>query len=371
MPTSPSCAQPRAAREELFVAPDVDAPVRVPLPDAALARIVLVRAAVVRAAVVRAAVVRAAVVRAVALAAGAVPAVLLEALPAGLLAGLLAVLPAGLLAGVLVALPAGLPAGLLAVLLTGLPAGAFVPGALPAEVLDADADAPAFCCLVPEAGAAVTVLGEAGAFADADLGAGTRPALFVSAEPADLLFEDRPEVAAVAAAVFVVEAAALVRARRGAGTVAVGVGATGRATAATSLGNSLAPLTMSLNPCPALNRGTELACTRTLSPVRGLRAARAGRSARSKTPKPLMATFSPAATARVTAATTDSRACVAVLRLPSKQTASSSIRRALFTGTPSRHAEPTLDLNGTVGRDGGTDNDRHPEKGCVARISVL
>ena len=246
MDASPSCAQPRAAREELFVAPDLDAPVRVPLPEAALVRIVPVLAAVVRAAVVRAA----------ALAVGALPAgvpeallavllaVLLEALPVGLLTGPLTALPAGLLAGVLVALPAGLPAGFLAALLTGLAAGVFVPGALPAEVLDADADAPAFG-LVAEAGTAV--LREAGAFDgadDADLAAGTRPALFVPAEPADLLvlFVGRPEVAAVAAAVLVVEAAALVRARRGAGTVAVGVLAACRSMPATSFFNSLVPL---------------------------------------------------------------------------------------------------------------------------------
>jgi hypothetical protein len=59
-----------------------------------------------------------------------------------------------------------------------------------------------------------------------------------------------------------------------------------------------APLTTPLNCEPGRNFGTDVFFTLTASPVRGLRPVRAARSTFSNTPKPVMATFSPWATAR-------------------------------------------------------------------------
>ena len=95
----------------------------------------------------------------------------------------------------------------------------------------------------------------------------------------------------------------------------------------------LAPLTMSLNPCPGRNFGTEVFASRTGAPVAGLRAVRAFRSTFSKTPKPVMPTFSPFATARVMASTTASTAALAVLRSPSFSV-TTSIKSDLFTTGP-------------------------------------
>jgi putative acetyltransferase len=61
--------------------------------------------------------------------------------------------------------------------------------------------------------------------------------------------------------------------------------------------NSRAPLAISRNSVPGRNAGTRDAGTLTEAPVAGLRAVRAARSRRSKTPKPVMATFSPRAIA--------------------------------------------------------------------------
>src|SRR5215469_17923589 len=59
----------------------------------------------------------------------------------------------------------------------------------------------------------------------------------------------------------------------------------------------LAELTRALKSAPGRNFGTEDAATWIGSPVAGLRAVRAGRSLFSKTPKPVIATLSPLATA--------------------------------------------------------------------------
>ena len=56
-------------------------------------------------------------------------------------------------------------------------------------------------------------------------------------------------------------------------------------------------LTRALKSAPARNFGTEVAGTLMVAPVAGLRAVRAGRSLFSKTPKPVMDTLSPSATA--------------------------------------------------------------------------
>jgi hypothetical protein len=81
-----------------------------------------------------------------------------------------------------------------------------------------------------------------------------------------------------------------------------------------SLGAEARPLTTSLKPCPARNRGTLVAFTLTGAPLRGLRAVRALRSCRSKVPKPTSETRSPYLTAT----------CVCWIRLPS--TLSTSVR---------------------------------------------
>ncbi len=90
-----------------------------------------------------------------------------------------------------------------------------------------------------------------------------------------------------------------------------------RATETAALGSFLAPLTTSLKPWPALNFGTVVFLIFTAAPVRGLRPTRAGRATFSKTPKPVMATRSPDATARVMVSTTASTASVAAFLLPS------------------------------------------------------
>jgi hypothetical protein len=90
-----------------------------------------------------------------------------------------------------------------------------------------------------------------------------------------------------------------------------------RAAEAAAFGSFLAPLTTSLKLWPGLNFGTDVFLIFTVSPVRGLRPVRAGRATFSKTPKPVMATRSPAATERVMVSTTASTASVAAFLLPS------------------------------------------------------
>ena len=76
---------------------------------------------------------------------------------------------------------------------------------------------------------------------------------------------------------------------------------------------------------PGLKFGTDFFLDFIRSPVEGLRTQRASRTLFSKEPKPVMATFSPFATSRVMVSSTDSSACAAALRLPSKRAARASI----------------------------------------------
>jgi hypothetical protein len=89
------------------------------------------------------------------------------------------------------------------------------------------------------------------------------------------------------------------------------------ATETAAFGSFLAPLTTSLKPWPGRNFGTVVFLIFTAAPVRGLRPVRAGRATFSKAPKPVIATFSPDATARVMVSTTASTASVAAFLLPS------------------------------------------------------
>jgi hypothetical protein len=98
------------------------------------------------------------------------------------------------------------------------------------------------------------------------------------------------------------------------------------ATAATvSSGSFFAPETTAFRSAPALNFGIAVFFAWIRSPVRGLRTQRASRTRFSNDPKPVMATFSPLATSRVIVSITESRACAAALRLPSKRSARVSI----------------------------------------------
>ena len=86
----------------------------------------------------------------------------------------------------------------------------------------------------------------------------------------------------------------------------------------------------SLKKVLGLKRGTDVLRILTLSPVRGLRPTRAFRATFSKEPNPLIATFSPLATARVMVSTTASTASVATFRLP-RRDSSAATSSALFT----------------------------------------
>jgi hypothetical protein len=92
--------------------------------------------------------------------------------------------------------------------------------------------------------------------------------------------------------------------------------------AAVAVGNFasfLAPETYAFSSAPARNFGTAVFFARVRSPVRGLRTILAGRTAFSKAPNPVIATFSPLTTSRVTVSTTDSSACRAADLFPSKR----------------------------------------------------
>jgi len=93
------------------------------------------------------------------------------------------------------------------------------------------------------------------------------------------------------------------------------------AAATVSFGSFFAPDTTAFRSAPALNFGTAVFLALIRSPVRGLRTQRASRTRFSKEPNPVIATFSPLATSRVIVSSTDSRACAAALRLPSKRAA--------------------------------------------------
>ena len=96
----------------------------------------------------------------------------------------------------------------------------------------------------------------------------------------------------------------------------------------------MAPETIAFRSAPGVNLGTDFFLAFMVSPVRGLRTVRALRTCLLKEPKPVMATFSPRATSRVMTSSTDSSACWACLRLPSKRPARVSINSVLFTGIP-------------------------------------
>jgi hypothetical protein len=89
--------------------------------------------------------------------------------------------------------------------------------------------------------------------------------------------------------------------------------------AVVTFGSFLAPETNAFSSAPARNFGTAVFFARVRSPVRGLRTIRAGRTAFSKAPNPVIATFSPLTTSRVTVSTTDSSACRAADLFPSKR----------------------------------------------------
>jgi hypothetical protein len=95
-------------------------------------------------------------------------------------------------------------------------------------------------------------------------------------------------------------------------------GAADFAAATAEAGTFFAPDTTAFRSAPARNLGTAVFLARVRSPVRGLRTIRAGRTAFSNAPKPVIATFSPLATSRVIVSSTDSRAWCAAFLLPSK-----------------------------------------------------
>ena len=116
------------------------------------------------------------------------------------------------------------------------------------------------------------------------------------------------------------------------------------ALATVSLGSFFAPDTTAFSSAPARNFGTAVFFALTRSPVAGLRTMREGRTAFSKAPKPVIATFSPLATSRAMVSTTESNALDAAFLLPSKWAASASMNWLLFTWLPFRNrVEPTLD----------------------------
>src|SRR5580700_6857710 len=76
------------------------------------------------------------------------------------------------------------------------------------------------------------------------------------------------------------------------------------------------PLTTALKSAPARNFGTDDLGTRMVAPVAGLRAVRAGRTAFSNTPKPVIATLSPLATVNWIVSRSALTASVAAFLLP-------------------------------------------------------
>src|SRR5712691_13011627 len=106
----------------------------------------------------------------------------------------------------------------------------------------------------------------------------------------------------------------------------------------------LVPLTSALKSAPGRNFGPEDAATSIGSPVAGFRAVRAGRSLFSKTPKPVIATLSPLATADWMVSSTAFTASVAVFLSPNRPEIA-SIRSRLFIphscGFPQREVART------------------------------
>src|SRR5690348_2944250 len=94
-------------------------------------------------------------------------------------------------------------------------------------------------------------------------------------------------------------------------------------------GTFLSPLTMALKSAPARNLGTDDLGTLMDAPVAGFLAVRAGRSDFSNTPKPVIATLSPLATATWIVSRTAFTASVAVFLSPIRPEIA-SIRSRLF-----------------------------------------
>ena len=94
-------------------------------------------------------------------------------------------------------------------------------------------------------------------------------------------------------------------------------------------GSFFAPLMTSLKCVPARKAGTLVFFTRTASPVCGLRAVRAARARFSKTPKPVIVTFSPLLTSRTIISTRLLTASEAVFLSP-RRSPSISISSALL-----------------------------------------
>ena len=103
------------------------------------------------------------------------------------------------------------------------------------------------------------------------------------------------------------------------------------AAAGATFASFFAPDTTSLKVLAGRNFGTEVALIFTTAPVCGLRPVRALRTCFSNTPKPVMATFSPAATARVMVSSTASTALFAARLSAPSRSAIASMSSALFT----------------------------------------
>ena len=102
-------------------------------------------------------------------------------------------------------------------------------------------------------------------------------------------------VVLVAAAFLVAGAVVLVAGAFTAAVFVAGAAADLLAVFLAALGTFFVPATYALRSVPARNRGMAVALARLRSPVRGLRTIRADRCTFSKTPKPVIVTFSPPA----------------------------------------------------------------------------
>lgn len=104
-----------------------------------------------------------------------------------------------------------------------------------------------------------------------------------------------------------------------------------RAAADEIFGSFFAPLTTSRNAVPGLNFGTDVFFSRTVAPVAGLRAVRAGFSRFSKEPNPVRTTRSPLATVRVIVSRNASTECETVFLSASMRCVMVSMSSDLFT----------------------------------------
>lgn len=178
------------------------------------------------------------------------------------------------------------------------------------DVFFAVDDAGAFLAVVDFAALLVAVLREDGAFAVVLLAEVDRLGVFFAVD-VDLAAVER-----VVAFFAVVEPDLLAVVRLDAVLLAV-VALAAVLFVAVALASLLSPETNAFSSAPALNFGTAVFLARLRSPVRGLRTMRDGRITFSKAPKPVIATFSPLTSSRVTTSRTDSRACPAAFLFPS------------------------------------------------------